>query len=67
VKNQVNKEIFMQNILSKELLDILACPKCKKPVKLTENGEFLVCMDCRLQYQVKDGIPDMICEDAKEF
>lgn len=60
-------EVFMQNVISKELLAILACPKCKKPVKLVENGKFLACGNCRLQYPVKDGIPDMICEDAKEY
>ncbi len=50
--------------LSKELLDILACPQCKGDMvyKETENG--LVCNTCKLMYPVKDDIPIMLIDEA---
>jgi len=56
-------------VINKELLDILACPKCKgdleyKPSADGKNGE-LVCTQCRLRYLVTDDIPNLIIEDAQ--
>jgi uncharacterized protein YbaR (Trm112 family) len=51
--------------VSKELLDILACPKCKGPIYLSETGDGLICEKCRLLYEVKDDIPIMLVEEAK--
>ena len=49
--------------VSKKLLEILACPKCKGDVH--ERGMFLACGRCRLAYPVLDKtIPDMLIEDA---
>ncbi len=54
--------------IDKELLDILACPKCRQPVeeRTTPDGEVLVCTapDCRLAYPVRDGIPVMLVGEA---
>ncbi|MBI5328376.1 MAG: Trm112 family protein [Deltaproteobacteria bacterium] len=50
--------------LSKELLDILACPKCKGDIKLTEKGDGLICDTCKLMYPIKDGIPVMLIDEA---
>jgi uncharacterized protein YbaR (Trm112 family) len=50
-------------MVSKELLKILACPKCKGDVK--EKGMFIVCNNCKLAYPVLEGdVPDMLIEDA---
>ncbi len=47
----------------KDLLEIMACPKCKGDV--TEKGMFIVCAKCKLAYPVLDeDIPDMLIEDA---
>lgn len=47
----------------KELLEILACPKCKGD--LIEKGMFLVCKKCELAFPVLDGdVPDLLIEDA---
>ena len=51
--------------VSKELLDILACPKCKGPIYLSESEDGLICEKCRLLYEVKDDIPIMLVEEAK--
>ena len=49
--------------VKKELLDIMACPKCKGDIK--EENLFLVCSSCKLAYPVLDGdVPDMLIEDA---
>ena len=51
--------------VSQELLDMLVCPACKAPVKLTADSQGLKCPQCRRVYPIKDDIPDMIIEDAK--
>lgn len=50
--------------LDKELLDILACPKCKGDLQLTKEQDGLVCPACRLKYEIKDDIPVMLVEEA---
>lgn len=51
--------------IAKELLDILACPVCKTPVKPTADGGGLKCETCRRVYPVRDEIPVMLPEEAK--
>ena len=50
--------------IDKELLDILACPKCKGDIQLTEKGDGLVCDACKLVYPIKDDIPVMLIDEA---
>ncbi|MFH1837501.1 MAG: Trm112 family protein [Candidatus Omnitrophota bacterium] len=50
-------------MIDKELLEILACPSCKKDVKL--EGEKIVCTHCGLKYPIRDGIPVMLIEEAE--
>ncbi len=50
--------------ISQDLLDILACPKCKGEVKLTESKDGLLCDACKLLYEIKDGIPIMLIDEA---
>ena len=53
-------------MIDKELLEILACPKCKAPVK--EEGAKLICTNaqCGLRYPVRDGIPVMLIDEAEK-
>jgi uncharacterized protein YbaR (Trm112 family) len=51
--------------VSKELLDILACPKCKGDIYLNDKGDGLICDRCCLMYEIKDDIPIMLIEEAK--
>lgn len=50
--------------LQKDLLDILACPKCKTSV--VQDGNTIKCTnkDCGLIYPIRDGIPVMLIEEA---
>lgn len=54
-------------MISKDLLDILACPKCKGPVELTEKADGLVCKPCRLMYEIREDIPVMLIDEAKKL
>lgn len=51
--------------VSKELLEILVCPKCKGEIRLTEKEDGLVCDACRLVYEIRDDIPIMLIDEAK--
>ncbi len=52
--------------LNKELLEILACPACKKPVR--EENDKLHCTNaaCGLKYPIRDGIPVMLIDEAEK-
>jgi len=52
-------------MISQELLDILACPKCKEAVQLNETKDGLECEKCRLLYEIRDDIPVMLVDEAK--
>ncbi len=53
--------------ISKELLDILACPKCKGDLVYKEAENSLVCSACKLMYPVKDNIPVMLIDEAMKI
>jgi uncharacterized protein len=48
----------------KELLDILACPRCKGDLEPTEPGDGLICRTCSLVYPIREDIPVMLIEEA---
>ena len=52
--------------MDKKLLEILVCPVRKGPLKYRRALE-LVCWPCRLAYAVRDGIPVMLEEDARQL
>ncbi len=54
-------------MISKDLLEILVCPKCKGEIHLNENNDGLICEQCRLLYEIRDDIPIMIIEEAKKL
>jgi len=53
--------------LDKKLLDILACPVCKGPLVYRKEQQELVCKACRLAYPIRDGIPVMLEEEARQL
>jgi hypothetical protein len=53
--------------LNKELLDMLACPKCKGEIRLNSDERGLICDHCKLLYPIKDDIPVMLIEEAKKI
>ena len=53
--------------ISKDLLDILACPKCKGDLRLTAEQDGLICETCRLLYEIRDDIPIMLIDKARKL
>ena len=51
-------------MVSQELLDMLVCPACHKPLELKNNGQSLKCGECRRVYPIKDDIPVMLLDEA---
>ena len=54
-------------MIRKELLDILACPKCKGEVTLNDKQDGLICAKCKLLYEIRDDIPIMLIDEAKKI
>jgi uncharacterized protein YbaR (Trm112 family) len=57
----------MTEKLSKELLEVLACPQCKGSLEYNEKQNFLLCHNCKLKFKVKEGIPVMLLEEAERI
>jgi D-glycero-D-manno-heptose 1,7-bisphosphate phosphatase len=53
--------------IKKELLAILACPKCKGDLVLTRKKDGLICKSCKLVYPIKDDIPVMLIDEALPY
>ncbi|MBI4170750.1 MAG: Trm112 family protein [Candidatus Aenigmarchaeota archaeon] len=51
-------------MLSRQLLDVIACPKCKGNLEYRKD---LFCRKCRLKFKVEDDIPNMLLEEAERF
>lgn len=47
------------------LLDLLVCPKCKGDLRYNQEPESLVCERDRLRYEVRDGIPILLIDEAR--
>ncbi len=52
-------------MISKDLLEILACPQCKGALQL-QGVEGLLCEKCLLLYEIRDDIPIMLIDQAKK-
>lgn len=53
--------------IAAELLEILACPKCKGDISPTPEGDGLSCPKCGVVYPVRDDIPIMLIDEAVEL
>jgi uncharacterized protein YbaR (Trm112 family) len=49
------------------LLEILACPVCKGALKYHREAQVLVCRVDRLAYPIRDEIPVMLEEEARQL
>lgn len=54
-------------IMDKKLLDILVCPVTKGPLIYDKKNQELISKSARLAYPIKDGIPVMLEEEAREL
>jgi uncharacterized protein YbaR (Trm112 family) len=53
--------------MDKKLLEILACPVCKSALVYKKADQELICKVCRLAYPIRDNIPIMLEEEARQF
>lgn len=53
--------------MDKKLLDILACPICKGPLLYKKDSAELICKADRLAYPIRDDIPVMLEEEARQL
>jgi hypothetical protein len=49
------------------LLEILVCPLCKGPLDYRKPQAELVCKACRLAFPIKDDIPIMLEDEARQL
>ncbi|MDT8375316.1 MAG: Trm112 family protein [Mariprofundaceae bacterium] len=54
-------------MIDQTLLDILACPKCKGDVHYNDSKSGLICDACQLEYPIRDDIPIMLVDEAKNL
>jgi len=53
--------------MDNKLLDILVCPICKGPLVYKKNANELICKADRLAYPIRDSIPVMLEDEAREL
>ena len=49
------------------LLDILVCPICKANLEYRKSEAELVCKPCKLAYPIRDDIPVMLADEARQL
>lgn len=52
-------------MLDPQLLDLLACPRCKGEIVASADGEWLICASCSVRYPVREGIPILLLGEAQ--
>ena len=53
--------------MDKRLLDVLACPVCKGQLDYLKKDSELHCRACRLAFPIRDDIPIMLEDEAREL
>ncbi len=49
------------------LLEVLVCPQTRKPLVYDREKQELVSKEGRLAYPVRDGVPIMLLDEAREL
>ena len=57
----------MTETIDKKLLSILVCPVSKAPLEYDREKQELVCKASGLAYPIRDGIPVMLEEEARQL
>jgi uncharacterized protein YbaR (Trm112 family) len=50
-----------------KLLEVLICPQSRKPLRYDPAKQELVSAEARLAYPVRDGVPIMLIDEAREL
>ena len=57
----------MARDVSPKLLEVLVCPLTKMPLHYDREHQELVSRAARLAYPIRDGIPIMLTDEAREI
>lgn len=57
----------MSNTIDPKLLEILVCPLTKTPLRYDSAAQELISEQAGLAYPIRDGIPIMLAEEAREL
>lgn len=50
-----------------KLLEVLVCPQTRAPLRYDRERQELISERARLAYPVRDGVPIMIVDEAREL
>jgi uncharacterized protein YbaR (Trm112 family) len=50
-----------------KLLEVLVCPQSRAPLRYDRDKQELVSVNARLAYPVRDGVPILILDEAREL
>lgn len=53
--------------MESHLLEILVCPLCKGPLRHDREHQELICSADKLAFPIRDGIPVMLENEAREL
>ncbi len=53
--------------MDNKALDLMVCPQCKGELLFYKKESELVCRFDRLAFPIKDGVPVMLVEEAREL
>ena len=54
-------------MLNKHVLNIMACPNCKKRVRHEKNNMIIICHDCNFKFIINNKIPQMLIDEAQQY
>mgnify|MGYP002336235437 FL=1 len=57
----------IMSLLDQKLLDVLCCPICKSPLVYKKAENELICRADRLAFPIREGIPVMLEEEARQI
>ncbi|HEU0229356.1 MAG TPA: Trm112 family protein [Burkholderiaceae bacterium] len=53
--------------MESRLLEILVCPLCKGPLHFNREQQELICNTDKLAFPIRDGIPVMLEQEARDL
>lgn len=65
-KKQISSDVNMEAV-APELLELLVCPLTKEQLKYDKKNNELISKGAGLAYQIKNGIPVMLVDEARKL
>ncbi len=59
--------VTMSIDIDPKLLEILVCPLTKSPLKYDKKAQELISEQAKLAYPIRDGIPIMLVDEARDI